>query len=251
MGAVVGTSGWQYDDWRGVLYPKELPKAKWLEHFSAHFPACEVNNTFYNLPKEQVFASWATRTPEAFTFALKASRFITHVRRLDDVAEAVTRLVERASLLGEKLGPVLYQLPPSLGRDDRLLASFLEILPEHPRSAIEFRNASWFDEEVFAAMGKRDVALCIADGEKPSPIRATASWAYLRLHGGPGYTQYPPEENAAWAERIAGIAAETDPVYVFFNNDVAGAAVLDARAITGRLAALGVPVAEPPAGAIL
>jgi uncharacterized protein YecE (DUF72 family) len=247
MGAVVGTSGWQYDDWRGVLYPKELPKAKWLEHFSAHVPACEVNNTFYNLPKEETFASWRDRTPPGFTFALKASRRITHDARLRDVGDNVAFLVKRASLLGDKLGPILYQLPPFAKRDDALLEEFLAVLPASPPATIEFRSSTWFDDVVFERLRARDVALCVSHGHKyETPVVTTAGWAYFRLHGGPDYAEYTDEEKAAWISRIAEVAAACDPVYVFLDNDAQAAAVRDASAIAAGVAARGVLVAPPP-----
>ncbi|HVL88750.1 MAG TPA: DUF72 domain-containing protein, partial [Actinomycetota bacterium] len=139
MSVIVGTSGWQYDDWRDELYGT-TPKTRWLEAFAQRLRAVEVNNTFYRLPSAETFASWRDRTPDGFVFAIKASRFITHVRRLEDVSEPVTVLIERASALARKLGPVLYQLPPSLRRDDALLARFLDALPPYPKAAIEFRH---------------------------------------------------------------------------------------------------------------
>lgn len=247
MAVVIGTSGWQYDDWRAVLYPQGVPKARWLEHFTTVFPAVEVNNTFYNLPKEKTFADWATRTPEGFTFACKASRFITHIRRLQDVSEPVTTFVERASVLGPKLGPVLYQLPPSQKRDDKLLEAFLDVLPSHPRAAIEFRNETWYDPAVFKALRAFDVALCVADGPKHrTPVELTASWGYLRLHGLEDEASYGEEKLAEWAGTVAGLAERGDPLYVFFNNDLAGAAVRDALLLTEKVAAAGVEVAGPP-----
>jgi uncharacterized protein YecE (DUF72 family) len=246
MTVVIGTSGWQYDDWKPVLYP-DVPKPRWLEHFATQFPAVEVNNTFYSLPRERTFSDWAARTPDGFTFVCKASRFITHVRRLNDVAEPVTRFVERASLLGEKLGPMLYQLPPSLRRDDDLLKRFLDVLPVHPPAAMEFRSTTWYEVDVFALLRDKNVALCIADAPAhKTPLERTASWSYLRLHGGEDEASYPDGDLAGWARRIAVLAADADPIYVFFNNDRAGNAVGDARRLTAYVRELGVAVAAPP-----
>jgi len=243
MAVVIGTSGWQYDDWKDVLYP-DTPRKRWLEHYASVFPAVEVNNTFYNLPKESTFADWAERTPDGFTFVCKAGRFITHVRRLADVSEPITRFVERASLLGEKLGPVLYQLPPSLKRDDELLERFIDLLPAHPRACMEFRHASWEDSAVYELMRSHDVALCVADSPKhTTPLETTASWGYLRLHGGEDEASYEAEALEAWTGRIAGLAANADPIYVFFNNDRAGNAVVDALSLTEKVRARGVAVA--------
>lgn len=247
MPVLISTSGWQYDDWKEVLY-SGVPRKRWLEHYASEFPGVEVNNTFYNLPAEKTFADWAARTPEGFVFVCKASRFITHVRRLDDVAGPITRFVERASLLGEKLGPVLYQLPPSMGRDDARLAAFLDVLPVHPPAAIEFRNDSWYDPAVFDALRERDVALCVADSPKHrTPISATASWAYLRLHGLEEEASYGEEGLDEWAARVARFAATCEPIYVFFDNDRDGNAVRDARMLTQKLADAGLALARSPA----
>ena len=246
MAVVIGTSGWQYDDWKDVLYA-DVPRKRWLEHYATVFPAVEVNNTFYNLPKESTFSDWDARTPDGFTFVLKASRYITHIRRLNDVAEPVTRFVERASLLGEKLGPALYQLPPTSQRDDELLKRFLDVLPVHPPAAMEFRNDSWYEADVYAALRSHDVALCVADSPKHrSPLEVTASWAYVRLHGGEDEASYGAEGIAEWARRVASFASGGAPVYVFFDNDRAGNAVMDALALGGALRRLGVEVVPPP-----
>jgi uncharacterized protein YecE (DUF72 family) len=248
MAVVIGTSGWQYDDWRDVLY-EGVPRKRWLEHYATAFPAVEVNNTFYNLPAEKTFADWAARTPDGFTFVCKASRFITHVRRLVDVAEPITRFVERASLLGPKLGPVLYQLPPSFKRDDARLAAFLDVLPIHPPIAMEFRDDSWYDPAVYEALRGRDVALCIADSPKHrTPLEATASWAYFRLHGGEEESSYGDDGIAEWAARVAAFASRCDPVYAFFDNDRDGNAVRDARALAEKVREPGIQERQAPAG---
>ena len=216
MTVVVGTSGWQYDDWKNVLY-EGVPRARWLEHYASVFPAVEVNNTFYNLPKEKTFSDWGARTRDGFTFVCKASRFITHIRRLEDVAEPITRFVERASLLGEKLGPMLYQLPPSMKRNDEVMKSFLDLLPAHPPASIEFRHDSWYDPALYQALRDHDVALVVADSPKHrTPLETTASWAYLRLHGGEDEASYGGEALEEWAGRIADLARGADPIYVFF-----------------------------------
>jgi len=248
MTVLVGTSGWQYDDWKDVLY-EGVPKARWLEHYARAFPTVEVNNTFYNLPKEKTFADWGARTPDGFVFVCKASRFITHIRRIGDVAEPITRFVERACLLGEKLGPVLYQLPPNMEHDDERLKLFLDLLPEHPPAALEFRNDSWYDPAVFGALRDHDVALVIADSPvHKAPIERTASWSYFRLHGA-GEDRFSEESYGGalddWAARVATFAQTADPVYVFFDNDKEGNAVRDARALTEKLRTLGVPVTSP------
>lgn len=238
MTVIVGTSGWQYDEWRDALYGA-TPKARWLETFAARFSAVEVNNTFYRLPTDETIASWRDRTPEGFVFAIKAPRTITHVRRLAGAEDLITVLIERISGLGPKLGPVLYQMPPSLRRNDALLASFLEALPPYPKAAMEFRHDSWRDDAVREAMRARDVAWCVTSIPSPADL-AAGSWAYLRLHGGPDYTQYTAEQNRAIAEVVAGSGA--GPVYAFFDNDTDGAAVRDATALRANLGALGAVV---------
>lgn len=246
MAVIVGTCGWQYDEWREHLY-SGVPKARWLEHYTSRFAGVEVNNTFYNLPKEETFASWRDRTPDGFTFALKASRRITHDARLRDVGDNVAFLVKRASILGDKLGPILYQLPPYLKRDDALLEEFLAVLPPSPGATIEFRSSTWFSDEVFERLRARDVALCVSHGHKyETPVVTSAGWAYFRLHGGPDYAEYTEVEKAAWVERIAAVAAAADPVYVFLDNDAQAAAVRDSTAIAAGLAARGVAVVPPP-----
>lgn len=234
MTVIVGTSGWQYDEWREALYGA-TPKARWLEFFAERFPAVEVNSTFYRLPTADTIASWRARTPDGFVFAIKAPRTITHVRRLAAAADLVTVLIERVSGLGPKLGPILYQMPPSLRRDDALLSAFLDALPPYPKSAMEFRHPSWDDAAVRATMRARDVAWCVT--AIPARADLQGSWAYLRLHGGPGYTQYAPDENRAIAEVVAAGAA--DPVYAFFDNDTDGAAVRDATALRQAVRILG------------
>ena len=251
MAVVIGTSGWQYDDWKDVLYAG-VPRKRWLEHYATVFPAVEVNNTFYNLPKESTFEQWAKRTPEGFEFVCKASRYLTHIRRLNDPAEPIERFMNRAKHLGSKLGPVLYQLPPNLKRDDELLRRFLELLPGHPPAAIEFRESTWYAREVYALLHEHDVALVIADSPKhKSPFELTAGWTYVRLHGGEAEgsyeASYGEEGLTQWARRIARLSETADPIYVFFNNDKEGNAVVDGLSLTEKVRALGLPVASPPA----
>lgn len=246
MTAVIGTSGWQYADWKDVLYPG-VPLKRWLEHYATAFPAVEINNTFYNLPKEKTFADWAARTPPDFIFVCKASRYITHIRRLEDVGDSIALLMEKARPLGDKLGAVLYQLPPTLKRDDDRLNRFLERLPAEPPAAIEFRHPSWEDEAVYGLLRSKDVAFCVADGWRySSPHVTTAQWAYIRFHGPEGEGSYDDATLERWADRTAAI--EANPIYVFFNNDKEGNAVGDARRLAAMLDARGVPVRQLNAG---
>jgi uncharacterized protein YecE (DUF72 family) len=179
MPVLVGTSGWQYRDWRGRFYPERLAQAKWLEHYAERFATVESNNAFYRLPEPHTFAAWAARTPGDFVMAVKVSRFLTHVRRLRDPEEPVRRFVEHAGHLGTKLGPVLLQLPPSLKADLAVLGDALERFPSGVRVAVEPRHESWFSDQTRALLGERGAALCLADSpHRTTPVWRTADWGY-------------------------------------------------------------------------
>lgn len=234
----IGTSGWHYDDWRGIFYPEKLPKAKWLEFYSGHFPTLELNNTFYRPPSESAFNKWYESSPPDFTFAVKVSRYITHIKRIKDCAAEVRNFMSRVVLMKEKLGPLLYQLPPGLHRDDARLASFLAILPRNFKHAIEFRHESWFNEEVFDILRKYSVGLCIFDMPSlTSPIIATADFVYIRFHGKDSLysSRYSNEDMADWAVRIARLAGNLESVYIYFNNDIAGYALQNAATLRDYL----------------
>ncbi len=231
MAVYVGTSGWQYRHWRGRYYPPGLPQARWLEHYAADFATVEINASFYYLPRRSTFEAWARRTPPGFLFAVKASRYLTHVRRLRDPEEPVARFIEAASGLGDRLGPVLLQLPPSFERDLPALVTALEAFPAGVRVAVELRHQSWFVEEVRRSLLGRGVALCLADRQGAiTPLWRTADWAYLRLHEGLGRPR--PCYGEAALEEWAGVLAREWPAdadrFVYFNNDWAGCAVRDA-----------------------
>ncbi len=239
MAVLVGTSGWQYDDWRGRFYPPDLPKRAWLGYFASRFPTVEVNNSFYRLPTGETFARWREDTPAGFVVAVKASRFITHIRRMRDCRDPVRLLWTRARELGPRLGPVLFQLPPRFPADRELLDRFLRVLPSGMRAAFEFRDPAWRTEDVLRALDRAGAASVLAD--RPGariPDVVTGGWAYVRFHQGrerhPGYTR---EKLRRWARRIAALPAED--VFVYFNNDTGGAAVRDAAALTGMLRRLG------------
>jgi uncharacterized protein YecE (DUF72 family) len=237
----IGTSGFSYSHWRGVFYPEKLPQARWLEHYARQFPTVEVNNSFYRLPSEKTFQGWRERTPAGFLFAVKASRFITHLRRLHDVQEPLETFLSRARNLKEKLGPVLYQLPPSMGQDKGLLEAFLSLLPEDLQYVIEFRRQNWYEEKVYAGMRRYNVALCIHDmSQSESPTAATADFAYVRFHGTTGrYAgNYSNEQLEDWANRIRQLASRNNlkTVHIYFNNDIEGHAVNNARALAQLLA---------------
>ncbi|WP_306215423.1 DUF72 domain-containing protein [Actinoplanes sp. RD1] len=232
----MGTSGWQYKDWRGDdrLYPPKLPQRLWLEHFAGSFASVEVNNAFYRLPERDTFANWRARTPDDFCFAVKMSRYLTHIKRLQDPAEPVARFLSRADALGDKLGPVLLQLPPTLQFDPGLLRGVLSEFPSGVRVAVEPRHDSWWVPSCRQALEARNAALSWADrkGRPVTPLWVTADWVYLRLHEGRAHPwpHYGREALATWVDRLPDL-----PAYVYFNNDPGGAAVTNATTMA-RLA---------------
>jgi uncharacterized protein YecE (DUF72 family) len=249
----VGTSGWQYKDWRGVLYADRTPQRLWLEEYAAAFATVELNNAFYRLPDRATFAAWRDRTPPGFVMAVKASRYLTHIKRLRDPEEPVHRLMSRAEALGERLGPVLLQLPPNLPADAAQLDACLRCFPPTARVAVEPRHPSWDDLQVRAVLDNRGAALCWADaGSRPAtPLWRTADWGYLRLHAGRArpWPRYGRRALATWARRIAETWPDRCDVHVYFNNDPGGAAVHDAVAFAQAAAARGSTVTRVPYGA--
>ena len=236
----VGCSGWHYDDWRGRVYPAELAKSRWLTFYSGVFDTVELNNTFYRLPSEAAVTRWSETTGDGFVFAVKGSRYITHVRRLNDVEPAVQQFVERLSALGSKLGPVLWQLPPGMSRDDTRLEAFLRLLPPSLRNVIEFRHVSWRNEDIYAMLRCYGVAVCLIDtpGFRSAPI-ATTDFIYVRFHGADRLysSSYEIESLERWAADIKGLSEGVRPVYAYFNNDVNGYAVDNALTLRRLLAA--------------
>jgi uncharacterized protein YecE (DUF72 family) len=236
----VGTSGWQYRDWRAVLYEEGVPLRAWLERYSREFTTVEVNNAFYRLPERRVFARWRDETPAGFLMAVKVSRYLTHVRRLRDPTEPVARLVDRAAGLGDRLGPYLLQLPPTLRADPDLLDATLRAFPRGSRVAVEPRHDTWWTDEVRAVLEARGAALCWADrrGRPLTPLWATAPWGYVRFHEGAAspWPAYGRASLRSWHQRIAAAWSPGADVFAYFNNDQGGAAVRDARAF-GRMGA--------------
>jgi uncharacterized protein YecE (DUF72 family) len=217
MRVLPGTSGFSYKEWKGSFYPEDLPASGMLRHYASRLPAVEINNTFYRMPRASLLQSWAEEVPDGFSFALKASQQITHRKRLKEAAEAVAYFFEVATTLGDRLGPVLFQLPPNLKKDLPRLSDFLATLPPAARSAFEFRHESWFDDEVFGALRSAGAALCWAEDEDlATPRVATAGWGYLRLRR----ADYTDADVASWAERIRGEA--WSDAYVFFKHEEEG-----------------------------
>jgi uncharacterized protein YecE (DUF72 family) len=225
---LVGTSGWQYKDWRGRLYPQKLAQRLWLEHFAGAFATVEVNNAFYRLPERTTFENWRKRTPEDFILAVKMSRYLTHIKRLREPAEPVARFLGRAEGLGDRLGPVLLQLPPNLKAEPEALADTLRRFPRSVRVAVEPRHASWWTDRVRRILERHGAALCWADrrGRPVTPLWQTADFLYLRMHEGRAQPRprYGRTALTSWVQRLG----RTDG-YVYFNNDPGGAAVLDAE----------------------
>ena len=211
----VGTSGYSYPEWKGHFYPEKLAAKDMLRYYAERFKTVEINNTFYRMPSESVLKGWAAAVPEDFAFVLKASRRITHDKRLQDVGDSVSYLIKNAGVLGERLGPFLFQLPPFVKKDLPRLRDFLALLPDEVRAAVEFRHISWFDDEVYQALRERRAALCVADtGEEgDAPLVATADWGYLRLRR----VAYAESDLKAWADRILGQA--WSEAFVFFKHE--------------------------------
>jgi uncharacterized protein YecE (DUF72 family) len=234
----IGCSGWSYQHWKGRFYPGRAPESGWLGLYAETFDTVEVNATFYRLPLRSTVAGWAARTPRTFLFAVKASRYLTHVKRLRDLPAGLARLEERIAPLREadKLGPVLWQLPASFRRDDVRLAETLARLPDG-RHAFEFRHPSWFDDDVYALLREHRAALVVADrdGLPEAPWVDTAGWWYVRLHHGRAGRRgnYSPAELERWAERLRGRSGDA---YVYFNNDWEGFAPQNAATLRSLVA---------------
>jgi uncharacterized protein YecE (DUF72 family) len=237
MAVIVGTSGWQYRDWRGAFYPAGVPQKRWLEYYAGAFATVENNGTFYRLPPRETFVSWRDRVGDGFVMTVKASRYLTHIRRLKDPAEPVRRLLDAADGLGPRLGPVLLQLPPDLRADLDLLDGCLRLFPARIRVAVEPRHESWWTGEVRDVLTRRGAALCWADrkGAALTPLWRTAAWGYLRFHEGDGapWPRYRPGTLQTWAGRLADTWMPEEDVYVYFNNDQHAAAPRDAAAFSG------------------
>jgi uncharacterized protein YecE (DUF72 family) len=214
----VGTSGYNYPEWRGTFYPEKFSTDKMLAYYAERFPTVEINYTFYRMPTEKLLSGWAAGTPESFSFTLKAPRRITHDAKLQRCEELLEVFCRTARTLGPKLATLLFQLPPTLKKDVPVLRAFLALLPEGTRAALEFRHASWFDAEVFDALRSRNVALCVADSEKlHAPVEITADYAYFRLRD-EGYQQADIER---WAGTIRALPGVGD-VFVYFKHEEQG-----------------------------
>ena len=231
----VGCSGWNYPHWRERVYPRGVPQRRWLEHYASLFDTVEINNTFYRLPRRKAVASWVAESPEGFLFAVKASRYLTHIKRLQDMVQGVERFYECIEPLARssKLGPVLWQLPPTFRRDDERLAHAVERLPRG-RHCFEFRHESWFVPETYELLRRHDIALVIGDHpERPwQAHELTAGWTFVRFHYGHRGRNgnYSERELEAWAQRIEAWRGDVE-VFAYFNNDWNGYAVRNALSL--------------------
>ena len=214
----IGTSGYSYAEWKGNFYPEKMAAKDMLRFYAERFPTVEINNTFYRMPKEALLQGWAEQVPESFTFVIKASKRITHDKRLKECGELLTYLFGVTSTLGSRLGPLLFQLPPNFKKDVPRLKSFFDEMPEWRRMAIEFRHASWFDDEVYETLRAQRAALCVADtGEEPAaPLVATTDWGYLRLRR----EDFSDTDLRDWARRIR--EQPWGDAYVFLKHEEEG-----------------------------
>jgi uncharacterized protein YecE (DUF72 family) len=229
----VGTSGYNYPEWKGSFYPEKMPAAKMLAFYAQAFATVEINYTFYRIPNTKILSGWDRETPEGFRLTLKAPKRITHIAKLRDCAELLQYFLKTAATLGPKLGAILFQLPPYLRKDLAVLDAFLELLPTQLCAAFEFRHASWMDAAVFSRLRARNLALCVADSEKFStPVEITASYGYFRLRD-EGYT---PDDLKGWAATIRAASASCSDVFVYFKHEEAGKGPQFARLLMAALA---------------
>jgi uncharacterized protein YecE (DUF72 family) len=239
----IGTSGWNYEHWRGRFYPPDLPASRWFEHYSQVFDTVEINNTFYQLPESKTFDHWRRQAPPGFVYAVKANRFLTHMKKLKDSAGPLRRFLTRTRRLHEFLGPILYQLPPGWKRNVERLRDFCAALPDDLMHVFEFRNPDWLAAETFAVLDQCGECLCIHDLIDRHPRRVTGPAAYVRFHGsGQLYGgRYPREQLRRWADWMREVAAAGRQVFAYFNNDAEANAVHDAVALRELL---GMPIAR-------
>jgi uncharacterized protein YecE (DUF72 family) len=239
-GIHIGASGWHYDHWKGPFYPKGMNAGEMLAFYADHFKTVEINNSFYRLPEENVLAQWRDTAPEGFLFTAKASRYITHMKKLKDPEEPVSTFMERMGVLGGKLGPILFQLPPRWKLNLKRLRAFLAVLPEEHRYTFEFRDPTWFDEGVFEALSDNNAAFCIYElAGRQSPRKVTADFVYVRLHGpGDAYEgNYDRQALSGWAGALSTWSRKGLDIYCYFDNDQKGYAVRNALSLQHMLRA--------------
>jgi uncharacterized protein YecE (DUF72 family) len=242
MPVFIGTSGWHYQHWKGGFYPAGTGPSRWLHYYAEWFQTVEINNAFYRLPERSTFEDWARALPADFRVAVKASRYLTHIRRLKQPVQPVRLLMERAAGLGAKLGPILLQLPPNLRGDPAALDAVLAAFPEGAQVAVEPRHPTWFSEETKAVLEGRGAALCLADGGPVKfPDWRTTGWGYVRFHRGRAQPEscYGRDALDASARKVAEMWSPADDVFVYFNNDLHGCALLNAVTFARAVARAG------------
>lgn len=222
----IGTSGWNYEHWSGPFYPADLPQEKWLEHYQGQFDTVEVNNTFYNLPNPETLENWKNTVPDHFTFAAKANRYITHMKKLKEPKESLDNMLHVFQSFGKKLKPILFQLPPKWNFNEERLRRFTDLLPDDLMAAFEYRDESWINETTFSILSENNVSFCIHDlAGYQSPLKVTANFVYVRLHG-PSAQKYQGKYNhdqlAWWTDRIHEWMDQDKDVYLYFDNDEQG-----------------------------
>jgi uncharacterized protein YecE (DUF72 family) len=241
--ATIGCSGWNYRDWRGLVYPPTLPVSKWFALYATWFDSVELNTTFYRMPPHSTFEAWAAKAPAGFTFAVKVGAFGTHRKKLIDAATWLPNHIERVRLLGDHLGPNLVQLPPRWKRNAARLDEMLSVAPSDLRWAVELRDRSWLHDDVFEVLRRHGAALCLHDLLADHPIVLTTDWTYVRFHGPdavnhPYRFRYGPRVLSPWARRMAGWLHDGVDVWAYFNNDYEGNAIADARTLRGQVSRL-------------
>ncbi len=234
----IGTSGWHYEHWQGPFYPEELSSSEYLSYYAHYFQSVEINNSFYHLPKKETFRQWRETVPQEFLFTVKASRYITHMKKLKDPQEPLANFLEPVQTLGDRLGPLLFQLPPRWRANPERLELFLQELPSDTRAAFEFRDPSWFDECIYTKLEKYNAAFCIYDLDRQtSPKQITTDFIYVRLHGPEGAYQgsYSKQELSGWAGAFSTWSRQGKDIFCYFDNDQAGYAVQNALELQDML----------------
>mgnify|MGYP006286029843 CR=1 FL=1 len=235
----IGTSGWQYDDWKGKYYPASIKNEDLLGEYQKAFSTVEVNNSFYQLPSEKTLIHWAEKTREDFKFAMKANRYITHMKKLNEPEEALEKMFGRFDVISGKIAVILFQLPPNWKANAERLKDFFGLLPDDHKYTIEFRNESWYDDEIYDVLKQQNAALCIHDIDgKLTPAELTADFTYIRLHGPNKRYEgsYSDEQLSEWKDRIENFLQETNEVFCYFNNDTNANAPINAEKLNGFFA---------------
>ena len=235
----IGCSGWNYKHWRGIFYPQGLPQRRWFEFYAAHFDTVEINNSFYRLPKAETFDKWRAQAPAGFCYAVKANRFLTQAKKLKDCEEPLARMMPPFRALGDRLGPILYQLPPRFRINLERLEQFLTLVPRDVVNVFEFREPSWYVRETYDLLDRHGAAFCIHDMAGSTTERiVTGPIAYVRFHGASGkyWGRYPDEHLLSWSDWMVAQARQGRPVWAYFNNDIHGHAIADALTLKAMVA---------------